>query len=126
DVVRSISAFNDVASAQVGNMRVGERFEVIRKNFQSIIADTEKMVRHATEQRKAIRLLDSVRNRLTNVSRGSIDGRFQEIRNLSEQVFSDAQNQVERERCILDAYKEFRLSLKQSVITAEAIHEKAS
>jgi hypothetical protein len=126
DVVRAISAFNDLASNQVRDMRIGERFETVRQNFQSILTDTERLVKKAEAGKQDNRVVRAIRNRFIKIRRGSVSSRYQEIRNLSEQVFADAGDQVKREATILAAYKEFRVSLRQACGVAEEIFIKAT
>ena len=124
EVFKSIDAFNDVASSQIKEMRAGDRYEVIRKNFESILEDSERMVRQVSDDGK-MSFINKLQNKLTKWRRGSVEARFNELRNTAEQVFADAEDQIKRELTVLDAYREFRVGLKESTLVSRVLFERA-
>ena len=123
DVLSSLEAFDDVVREQVSEMRTAERYEIVRKNFKTILDDADRMVKQVSDDGK-VTLMNRVQNRVMEWRRGSIQSRFQELRNVSEQVFADVNDQIQREMTILEAYREFRGSLKESTLVAQILLEK--
>lgn len=110
------SAFNEVVRNQVAAMNVGERYEDITNNFNSIRDDAKGLVDQLDDGR--LDLVERVSNVWMKVSRGDIAQRFDRIRDGYLSVSKDTKDQIDREHTILEAYRDFRGALKQSEVMA--------
>ena len=110
------SAFNDVVRSQVAAMNVGERYEDITNNFNSIRDDAKGMVDQLEDGK--LDLMERVGNVWMKVSRGDIAQRFNKIRDVYLDVSKETKNQIDREHIILEAYRDFRGALKQAEVMA--------
>lgn len=110
------SAFNEVVREQVAAMNVGERYEDITNNFNSIRDDAKGMVDQLDDGK--LDLLERASNVWMKVSRGDIAARFNKIRESYLSVSKDTKDQIDREHTILEAYRDFRGALKQSEVMA--------
>jgi hypothetical protein len=108
--------FNDVVRAQVEAMDIGERYERLTRDFDSIRDDAKAMVDQVADGK-----IDT-RERLANVwmkvTRGDIADRFERIKRTYLDVTASAQDQIQRENVILEAYQDFRGALKQAEVLA--------
>ena len=110
------SAFNDVVRSQVAAMNVGERYEDITNNFNSIRDDAKGMVDQLDDGK--LDVVERVSNVWMKVSRGDIATRFEKIRHTYLDVSKETKNQIDREHVILEAYRDFRGALKQAEVMA--------
>lgn len=110
------SAFNEVVRSQVAAMNVGERYEDITNNFNSIRDDAKGMVDQLEDGK--LDLLERASNVWMKVSRGDIAARFDKIRDSYLAVSKETKNQIDREHTILEAYRDFRGALKQAEVMA--------
>lgn len=117
------SVFNDVVREQVAAMNIGERYEDITKSFNSIRDDAKGMVDQLDDGK--LDILERASNVWMKVSRGDIATRFNKIRDTYLEVTRDTKDQIDRERTILEAYRDFRGALKQSEVMALEVLEKA-
>jgi hypothetical protein len=117
------SAFNEVVREQVAAMNVGERYEDITNNFNSIRDDAKGMVDQLDDGK--LDLLERASNVWMKVSRGDIAARFNKIRDSYLSVSKDTKDQIDREHTILEAYRDFRGALKQAEVMALELLEVA-
>ena len=110
------SAFNEVVRSQIAAMSVGERYEDITNNFNSIRDDAKAMVDQLDDGRLDMR--ERVSNVWMKISRGDIATRFNRIRDIYLDVSKETKNQIDREHTILEAYRDFRGALKQAEVMA--------
>ncbi len=110
------SLFNEVVREQIQAMRIGERYEEITEAFNSIRDDARDMVTQLDDGK--IDLWERAQNVWMKVSRGDIPARFGKIKDTYLEVADDSRDQIERERTILDAYRDFRGALKESEVLA--------
>ena len=110
------SAFNEVVREQIAAMKIGERYEDITKGFDSIRDDAKGMVDQLADNK--LDLLERASNVWMKVSRGDIATRFDKIRDTYLAVTADTKDQIDREHTILEAYRDFRVALKQSEVMA--------
>lgn len=110
------SAFNDVVRSQVAAMNVGQRYEEITNNFNSIRDDAKGMVDQLDDGK--LDVVERVSNVWMKVSRGDIATRFNKIRDTYLDVSKETKNQIDREHTILEAYRDFRGALKQAEVMA--------
>lgn len=111
--------FDSLVANQISQINFGNRFDEIVKRFDSIRDDSKRLVVQA--ERSAPTLGDRVSNVVMKLTRGDISDRFDAIRKTFDAVISDVGSQVERERNILEAYADFRSSIKEAEIIAYEI-----
>jgi len=122
-VLTQASAFNEVVRSQVAAMNVGERYETITKSFDSIRDDAKGMVDQIEDGK--ISTFERLSNVWMKVTRGDIATRFDKIKSTYLDVTASAQDQIQRERIILEAYQDFRGALKNSEVLAFEVLKKA-
>lgn len=110
------SLFNDVVREQIEAMRIGDRYEEITEAFDSIRDDAKGMVDQLDDGK--IDILERAQNVWMKLSRGDIPKRFNTIKDTYLEVAADSRDQIERERTILDAYRDFRGALKEAEVLA--------
>lgn len=117
------SLFNEVVREQIEAMRIGERYETITSSFDSIRDDARSMVEQLDDGK--LDMWERAQNVWMKVSRGDIPARFQKIKETYLEVAEDSRDQIERERTILDAYRDFRGALKESEVLAVQVLKSA-
>ena len=110
------SLFNEVVREQVRSMELGQRYEQITGAFNSIRDDARNMVKQVEDGR--IDTFERIGNVWMKVTRGDIPARFADIKKTYLDVTRDSDDQIRRERTILDAYLDFRGALKESEVLA--------
>ena len=110
------SLFNEVVREQVKEMKIGERYEEITNEFNSIRDDAKEMVDQLTDGK--IDTWERIQNVWIKVSRGDIARRFNKIKDIYLEVARDSNDQIQREHLILEAYRDFRGALKHSEVLA--------
>ena len=110
------SLFNEVVREQVTEMKVGQRYEEITNEFNSIRDDAKAMVDQLSDGR--IDTWERIQNVWVKVSRGDIASRFDKIKSSYLEVAGDSNDQIQREHLILEAYRDFRGAMKQSEVLA--------
>lgn len=126
-IARTLSqqeVFDGIVADQISQMNVGTRFEEITAGFDSIRDDAKRLVTQA--EKPAIGIGDRVFNIVMKVTRGDISDRFDAIKKTYNAVVGDVQVQVERERAILEAYADYRSSIKEAEILAHEIKDAIS
>ena len=118
------SLFNEVVREQIEAMRIGERYEKITGAFNSIRDDAREMVEQLDDG--AIDIWERAQNVWMKVSRGDIPARFAKIKDTYLEVAEDSRDQIDRERVILDAYRDFRGALKESEVLAIQVMKTAT
>ncbi len=117
------SVFNDIVREQLSLMNIGERYEEITSAFNSIREDAKSMVQQIDDGK--IDSFERISNVWMKITRGDISDRFAKIKKVYLEVARDSNNQIERERMILNAYQDFRGAMKTSEIYALDILQKA-
>lgn len=115
--------FNEVVREQITAMHVGERYETITKAFDSIRDDAKSMVKQLDDGK--IDTFERLSNFWMNVTRGDIPSRFRKIKKTYLEVSADTKDQMERERQILESYRDFRTALKEAQVMALQVLKKA-
>jgi hypothetical protein len=108
--------FDSLVASQISQINFGGRFDDIVKRFDSIRDDSKRLVSQA--ERSAPTVGDRVSNVVMKLTRGDISDRFDAIRKTFDEVIKDVGVQVERESAILEAYADFRSSIKEAEIIA--------
>jgi len=111
-----MSVFNEVVREQISEMSVGERYEEITKQFNSIRDDAKSMVDQIEDGK--IDVFERATNAWMKLSRGDVATRFDKIRDTYLDVAKDTKTNIEREHIILEAYMDFRGALKQAEVSA--------
>ena len=117
------SLFNDVVREQVEAMNIGTRYEQIAQSFNSIRDDAKGLVDQIEDGK--ITTFERLSNMWMKFTRGDIADRFDKIKKTYLDVTTDAQDQIRRERLILESYQDFRGALKQSEVLAFEVLKKA-
>jgi hypothetical protein len=117
------SVFNEVVREQITQMKVGDRYEDITNAFNSIRDDAKSMVDQLADGK--ISTMEKLQNLWTKVTRGDIPDRFRKIKKTYLDVAADTDDQIERETKILEAYKDFRVALKEAQVLAFQMLKKA-
>jgi len=110
------SLFNDVVREQVQATNIGERYEDITDAFNSIREDAKSMVDQIEDGK--LDTFERISNVWMKVSRGDVASRFDKIKETYLDVTASTNDQIQRERKILEAYQDFRGALKQSEVLA--------
>ncbi|MBN9021902.1 MAG: cell surface protein [Rhizobiales bacterium] len=111
-----MSTFNEVVREQISEMSIGQRYEEITNQFNSIRDDAKAMVDQISDGK--IDVWERATNAWMKISRGDIAGRFDKIRDTYVAVAKDTRANIEREHIILEAYMDFRGALKQAEVSA--------
>ncbi len=117
------SLFNEVVRQQVAAMEVGTRYEQIANSFNSIRDDAKGLVDQIEDGK--ISTFERLSNMWMKFTRGDISDRFDKIKQTYLDVTASAQDQIRRERTILESYQDFRGALKQSEVLAFEVLKKA-
>ena len=117
------SLFNEVVREQVSLMRLGERYEEITNDFNSIRDDAKRMVDQVDDGK--IDTFERLANVWMKVRRGDIASRFDDIKETYLEVAADSRDQIKREHTILEAYQDFRGAMKQAEVYALDVLKKA-
>lgn len=126
DVVESIDAFDQLVADNLNSMNVGERYNDIRQNFESIIKDLERKLKGAESEKVTPKWFERLQNSLSTWRRGSINDRYNKIKVISNAVFADTETQINHEKAIIDAYSNYREALRDSTTIALLIKEKVT
>lgn len=125
-IARTLShatVFNEVVREQITSMNVGERYEEITRAFNSIRDDAKSMTVQLDDGR--IDTMERLSNFWMKVTRGDIPSRFRKIKETYLGVAADTRDNMEKDRMILEAYRDFRGALKQAQVMAYQILKKA-
>jgi hypothetical protein len=115
--------FHEVVREQISGVAIGQRYRSITEAFDSIRDDAKRMVAQVDDGK--IDTFERLSNIWMKVTRGDIPNRFQDIKDTYLQVTHDSREQIKREQIILDAYQDFRMSLKESQVLGFQLLKKA-
>lgn len=110
------SVFNEVVREQISQMSIGERYRDLTNAFDSIRDDAKRMVEQLDDGK--IDTFERIGNVWMKATRGDIAERFDKIKAIYLEVAQDSNEQIQRERLILQAYQDFRGAIKESEIYA--------
>ena len=110
------SLFLDVVRVQVEAMDIGDRYERLTRDFDSIRDDARMLVDQMEDGKITTR--ERLATVWMKVTRGDISQRFERIKRTYLDVAASARDQLERENVILEAYQDFRGALKQAEVLA--------
>ncbi len=115
-VLNQATTFNEVVREQIQAMAVGERYETITTAFNSIRDDAREMVAQIEDGK--ISTFERLSNIWQKVTRGDISSRFDAIRRTYLDVSKDTKENIDREHAILEAYRDFRVAMKEAEVMA--------
>ncbi len=110
------STFNEIVRNEIAGMKIGERYDDIVDQFNSI-RDDSKMLVDQLEDGK-LSTWERANNIWMKVARGDVAARFDDIQKAYLDVAADSKEQVQREQKILSAYQDYRGAYKQAQILA--------
>jgi hypothetical protein len=110
------SLFHDVVRQQVEAMDIGDRYERLTRDFDSIRDDARMLVDQMEDGKITTR--ERLATVWMKVTRGDIAQRFERIKRTYLDVAASARDQLERENVILEAYQDFRGAMKQAEVLA--------
>ncbi|MGR6737359.1 merozoite surface protein 3b [Pseudomonas chlororaphis] len=110
------TVFNASVRDKLQSMDISTRYADIAASFDSIQADAQQMMEWMADGK----LQFSERIQLTwlNMRRGSIPDRFEDIRKNYLAVAKSANEQIQLETLILEAYQDYRLAMKSAEVDA--------
>lgn len=111
-----MSAFNEIVREQISEMSIGQRYEEITRQFNSIRDDAKAMVDQISDGK--LDIFERATTAWMKIARGDIATRFDKIRDTYLAVAKDTKTNIEREHTILEAYMDFRGALKQAEVSA--------
>lgn len=127
EVVENINSFDQLVANNLKSMNVGERYNDIRENFETILKDLERKLKGADgSQNMGSKLVERIQNKLVLWRRGSVKDRYDKIKVISESVFADSDSQIKHEQAIIEAYRDYREALRDSGTLAKIIKERAA
>src|SRR5262245_51066104 len=110
------SVFNEVVREQISEMEIGERYNAITEEFNSIRDDAKRMVDQMADSK--IDLMERATNAWMKLSRGDVADRFDKVKKIYLDVTKATKGQIDREHVILEAYRDYRGALKQAEVLA--------
>ncbi|KQX00438.1 merozoite surface protein 3b [Massilia sp. Root418] len=118
------STFNAAVRDQIKGMDISTRYAEITTGFNSIREDAEKMAGWMADGK--IDFQERIQMGWMKMRRGSIPDRFNDIRATYLDVAKSANEQIQRENAILEAYRDFRMALKTAEVDAQQVLETAT
>ncbi|WP_019140132.1 hypothetical protein [Noviherbaspirillum massiliense] len=113
------SSFNAAVREQIAGMDISTRYADIAERFNSIRDDAQQMAQWTADGKLDFR--ERMRMNWMKMRRGSIPDRFNDIRNTYYSVAESANDQIQRENTILEAYRDFRMALKAAEVQAQEL-----
>ena len=117
------STFNEIVRNEIAGMKIGERYDDVVEQFNSI-RDDAKMLVDQLEDGK-LSTWERANNIWMKVARGDVATRFDDIQKTYLDVAADSKDQIKREQRILSAYQDYRGAYKQAQILALGILKSA-
>lgn len=119
------SAFNEVVRTNIEGMQISTRYADITSSFNSVVTDLQSMNDWMADGK--LDFSEKVKLKWMHATRGSVPDRFNTIRKNYLSVAASANDQIQREGTVLEAYKDFRLALKNAeVIANEVLQQNAT
>ena len=118
------SSFNAAVREQIAGMDISTRYADIADSFNSIRDDAQQMTEWTADGKLDFR--ERMRMNWMKMRRGSIPDRFNDIRKNYHTVAESANDQIQRENTILEAYRDFRMALKAAEVQAQELLNTAS
>lgn len=119
--VEHMSEFNALVRDNVEDVKIGNRYLEITENFDSIREDSKRLIAQLADGKFS--LGERASNLWMHIRRGSPHSRFEKIADLFQEVAADTNEQLKRERAIMDGYIDFRFALKEAETIAHELAE---
>lgn len=113
------SSFNAAVRDQISGMDISTRYADIAERFNSIRDDAQQMAGWMDDGKLDFR--ERLQQNWMRLRRGSIPDRFNDIRTTYYEVAESANDQIQRENTILEAYRDFRMALKAAEVQAQEL-----
>jgi hypothetical protein len=110
------STFNEIVRNELAGMKIGERYDEIIDQFNSIRDDAKTLVDQLEDGK--LSTWERANNVWMKVARGDVATRFDDIQKTYLDVAADSKDQIKREQKILSAYQDYRGAYKQAQILA--------
>lgn len=120
--VRYISSFSDLVREKVQDTNVSDRYVDITNMFDSIREDSKRIITQLDDGK--IDFKERMSNWWMKFRRGTTHDRFEKIRKLYGAVSKGAEEQLENENSIMNAYIDFRFALKEAEILSQEVLKK--
>lgn len=122
-VMQQSGNFNELVRKHVSSVDVGARFIAISKEFDSIRDDTRDMVTWISDGKFDWR--EKAQLAWVELRRGTVAERFEQIKRSFASVMQSTDEQFTTEEVVLNAYQDFRFSIKEAEAAAHSISDKA-
>ena len=119
--VQYMQSFNAIVRDNVEDIQIGDRYLSIAQNFDSIRADSKKLIAQLDDGK--ISFGEKMSNLWMKMRRGTPSDRFHDIAKTYKAVTADTQKQLQKEMAIMEGYIEFRFALKEAEIAARELLE---
>ncbi|MQA52912.1 merozoite surface protein 3b [Pseudomonas piscis] len=110
------TVFNASVRDKLQSMDISTRYADIAASFDSIQADAQQMMEWMADGK--LQFSERIQLAWLNMRRGSIPDRFEDIRKNYLAVAKSANEQIQLESLILEAYQDYRLAMKSAEIDA--------
>jgi len=110
------STFNEIVRNEIAGMKIGERYDDVVDQFNSIRDDAKILVDQLEDGK--LSTWERANNIWMKVARGDVATRFDDIQKTYLDVAADSKDQIKREQRILSAYQDYRGAYKQAQILA--------
>ncbi|AZD06962.1 hypothetical protein C4K26_1544 [Pseudomonas chlororaphis] len=110
------TVFNASVRDKLQSMDISTRYADIAASFDSIQADAQQMMEWMADGK--LQFSERIQLAWLNMRRGSIPDRFEDIRKSYLAVAKSANEQIQLETLILEAYQDYRLAMKTAEVDA--------
>ncbi|AUG39759.1 merozoite surface protein 3b [Pseudomonas chlororaphis] len=110
------TVFNASVRDKLQSMDISTRYADIAASFDSIQADAQQMMEWMADGK--LQFSERIQLAWLNIRRGSIPDRFEDIRKNYLAVAKSANEQIQLETLILEAYQDYRLAMKSAEVDA--------
>lgn len=111
-VMQYMGSFNELVRDEIKDIKIAERYAKITNLFESISSDAKTLINQLEDNQ--IDWKERGHNFWMKLVRGGIPKRFDKIKSVYHDVARDTSAHLGREARILDAYTEFRGSIKEA------------
>ncbi|WEK11218.1 MAG: hypothetical protein P0Y51_10780 [Candidatus Pseudomonas colombiensis] len=115
------TVFNAAVRDKLQGMDISTRYADIASSFDSIRTDAEQMMEWMADGK--LQFSERIQLAWLNVRRGSIPDRFESIREHYLAVAKSANEQIQLETLILEAYQDYRLAMKSAEVDASEVQK---
>lgn len=122
--VQHMSDFNAMVRDNVENVSMGHRYVEITQLFDSVREDSKALIGQLADGK--ISYGEKWQNWWMWLRRGTPNDRFERIAALHDDVRADTEDQLKREKAIMDGYIDFRFALKEAEVLAQELVEQHS